>query len=108
MLLDHKNSVDSLAGSFSRVTVNSKGLTIIGNVSNAPGLADVRFKVAEGHLKALSIGGMFFWGSDGKAIESVDLWEISLIPVPANPDALVESRQITLDDCKEALSRVKG
>lgn len=107
MLLDHKNSVDSLAGSYSRITVNSKGLSIVGNVSNAPGLADVRFKVAEGHLKALSIGGMFYWGGDGKAIESVDLWEVSLIPVPANPDALVEARAITLDDCKSAMLRIK-
>lgn len=107
MLLDHKNSVDSLAGSYSRITVNSKGLSIVGNVSNAPGLADVRFKVAEGHLKALSIGGMFYWGGDGKAIETVDLWEISLIPVPANPDALVEARAITLDDCKAAMLRIK-
>jgi HK97 family phage prohead protease len=105
LLVNHENKVESLAGSFEKLSTTKQGLAITALLSNAPGLRDLRFKVAEGHLRALSIGGLFRWGVDGKAIESVDLWEISLIPVPANPDALVQVRSLTLEDAKCALLR---
>ena len=35
----------------------------------------------------MSIGGIFKYEEDGKAIEEVDLMEISLVAIPMNPDA---------------------
>lgn len=87
MLLDHVNDIEHLAGSFTQMQKDGNGLAVIGKVSNAPELRKVRFLIAENHLKTLSMGGLFLYGADGKAIEEVDLWEGSLVPVPANPDA---------------------
>lgn len=105
MLVNHDNRVQSLAGSYSKIGVNRQGLAIEGRLTNAPDMQSVRFKVAEGHLKALSIGGFFFYGVDGRAVEKVDLFEISLVPVPANPDALISTRAIELSDCTKSWSR---
>lgn len=44
-------------------------------------------QVAEGNLQTMSIGGIFKYEEDGKAIEEVDLMEISLVAIPMNPDA---------------------
>lgn len=87
MLMDHVNDIEHLAGSFTQLQKDGNGLAVIGKVSNAPELRKVRFLIAENHLKTLSMGGLFLYGADGKAIEEVDLWEGSLVPVPANPDA---------------------
>jgi HK97 family phage prohead protease len=87
MLMDHVNDIEHLAGSFTQLQKDGNGLAVVGRVSNAPELRKVRFLIAENHLKTLSMGGLFLYGTDGKAIEEVDLWEGSLVPVPANPDA---------------------
>ena len=50
---------------------------------------------------------MFQYGADGRAIEKVELWEISLVAVPANPDALVSARAIDFDDATRAMKRLK-
>lgn len=103
MLTDHQNSVHSLAGSFDKIGVNPKGLAVSGLLSNSPGVIDTRFKVAEGHLKSLSMGGLFFYNEDGKGIEEVTLYEGSLTPVPANPDALFQVRSLTVVDAAKAM-----
>ena len=103
MLMDHDNSVHSIAGSFSRIAKNEKGLSVIGEVSNSPELRKVRFLIAEGHLKAFSIGGMFRFDNEQKnLIAEIDLFEISLVAVPANPDALFQARSIGVEDAKRA------
>lgn len=103
MLIDHQNSVHSLAGSFDKIGVNKSGLAVSGMLSNAPGVIDTRFKVAEGHLKSLSMGGLFYYKEDGKGIEEVTLYEGSLTPVPANPDALFQVRSLTVIDAAKAM-----
>jgi|SRR6185503_19112238 len=95
MLIDHRNAVDHLAGSFTKIGANAQGLAIEGKISNAPGLCDLRFKVAEGHLKALSMGGIFYYDDDGRGIKEVKLFEGSIVPVPANQDALFSVRALT-------------
>lgn len=105
MLTDHTNSVEALVGSFDKIGVNPQGLAISGRLSNAPGLIDVRFKVAEGHLKALSMGGIFFYDKSGRGIEKVDLYEGSLTPVPANQDTLFQVRSLTIVDAAKAMKR---
>ena len=91
MLIDHENSVNNIAGSYTRVEEDENGLYLEGKISNAPELATVRMLVAEGHLQTLSIGGMFYYEDDGKAISEVDLFEVSLVAIPMNPDARFEA-----------------
>ena len=94
MLIDHSNSVKEIAGTYTQMKENKNGLWVEGVVSNSPDLRNVRFLVAEGHLKSLSIGGLFLYGEDGKAIEEVNLYEISLVAIPMNPDALFSVREV--------------
>jgi len=94
LLRDHFNSTDNLSGSFSVAREDTRGLYIEANVSNAPDCKSIRFKVAEGHLRTLSMGGIFHYKEDGRGIFKVDLWEGSLTPIPANPDALVSVRSL--------------
>lgn len=101
MLEDHYNSVRYLAGSFDVLREDNKGLYVEASVSNAPGAIDTRFKIAEGHLQTLSIGGFFQFGQDGRAIEKVALFEGSLTPVPANPKAAFETRSLTAEERKK-------
>jgi HK97 family phage prohead protease len=95
MLIDHRNAVENLAGSFTKIGTNANGLAFEAKISNAPGLRDLRFKVAEGHLRATSMGGIFFYDNDGRGIKEVRLFEGSLVPVPANQDALFSVRALT-------------
>jgi len=105
MLLDHVNDIDHVAGSFTNMQKDGNGLAVIGKVSNAPELRKVRFLVAEGHLKTLSMGGLFLYGADGKAINEVELWEGSIVPVPANPDARFSVRSLDPIISSKALRR---
>lgn len=105
MLMDHQNDIEHLAGSFVGIQKDGNGLAVIGKVSNAPELRRVRFLVGECHLKTLSMGGLFLYGADGKAINEVDLWEGSLAPIPANPDARFSVRSLDPVFCAKALSR---
>lgn len=106
MLIDHMRSVETLAGHFTKLGVDDKGLAVEGLISNAPGLIDTRFKVAEGHLKTLSMGGFFLYDDDGRGILEVDLFEGSLVPVPANPDAQFMVRQLTAAGVAKAIARI--
>ena len=105
MLIDHDQKVSSVAGSFQKVQTDANGLSVVGMVSNAPGLKDIRFLVAENHLKTLSMGGLFMYGSDGKAIDEVELWEGSLVAIPANPDAKFSVRSLDVVCSGKSLRR---
>lgn len=100
MLKDHRNQTDSIAGSFDVVREDDKGLWVEGNLSHSPENRHARFLVAEGHLKTLSIGGIFHYEEDGRGIFKVDLFEGSLVAVPADPDAIVSTRDFTEEDVK--------
>ena len=105
MLCDHWNNTASIAGSYSKLAVNDKGLAVHGVMSNAPGLRDVRYKVMEKHLKGLSIGGIWHYGEDGYGIEKATLFEISLVAIPMNPDALIHTRSLGAADCVKAFAQ---
>ena len=105
ILTDHRNSVEMLAGSWTKVGQNARGLAVQGRISNAPGVRDTRFKLVEGHLKGLSIGGIFFYTEDNYGIDEVTLFEISLTPVPMNPDALAFTRSLGVADCRKAFAK---
>jgi len=94
LLSDHRNQVASLAGNFTKVKEDAKGLRIEAMLSNSPDNIGARFKVAEGFLKTLSMGGVFHYKEDGRGIFKVDLWEGSLVAIPANPDARFQVRAL--------------
>ncbi len=105
MLTNHLQRVENIAGSYTELMEDDIGLRIIGKMSNAPELRRERFLVAEGHLKTLSIGGMFMFNEDGRGIERVSLFEISLVAVPANPDAIIQSRSISVETSEKMMKR---
>lgn len=105
MLIDHRNSVENIAGSYSTIMQDETGLKLVGKVSNAPELRKVRFLIMEGHLKTLSMGGVFLYQPDGKTIEKVYLFEVSLVAVPANPDATFQSRALDIDTSRKMFQR---
>lgn len=105
MLVNHENRVESLVGSWSRVSVDGMGLGVTGNVTNAPGAKDTRFKLVEGHLKGISIGGIWYYIEDGFGIEDIALFEISLVAVPMNPKALVYTSSVGPAECQKAFAK---
>lgn len=107
LLTDHMRSVKNLMGFYSRVSVLAgQGLAVEGKVTNSPhpDARHVRFQLVEGALKTLSIGGSFFYMDDMRGIEEVRLHEISLVVIPANPDAMIVTRPVT---AKHAESVIK-
>lgn len=102
MLIDHVNSVKNIAGSYPDIREDEQGLKVFGSISNAPDMISVRFKLAEKHLRTLSIGGIFIYLPDGFGIEKVYLFETSLVAIPANPDALIDTRSITIEQAVKA------
>lgn len=102
LLANHYNNCSSLAGSFTVLREDTRGLYFEAVLSNAQSdsMKDIRAKVAEGHLKTVSMGGRFHYKEDGRGIFKVDLFEGSLTPVPANPDAIFSTRQLTEAEAK--------
>lgn len=96
MLTDHVRSVGNLMGHYSDVSVDKRGLAMKGVVTNSPhpDAVHTRYQIMEGSLKTLSIGGGFFYKDDYKGIEEIDLYETSLVVVPANPDAKFQVRSL--------------
>lgn len=108
LLVGHKNNVDDLVGRFTVVREDDKGLYVEALLSNAPDVQSVRYKVAEGVLRTMSMGGVFYYGeAEGfRTINRVDLFEGSLTPIPANPRALVSTRELTESERVKAASVV--
>jgi HK97 family phage prohead protease len=104
LLSDHIRSVKNLMGHYPKVSTSEKGLHITGHVTNSPhpDARHVRFQLVEGSLKTLSIGGSFFYLQDMKGIEEIRLHEISLVVIPANPDAVVVTRAISGEHAEKA------
>lgn len=98
ILMDHSRDISSVCGRFTKMIEDSKGLYVEGELSNAPDCRDVRFKVAEGFLRTMSMGGIFYYAEDGRAIFKVALWEGSLVALPANPDAIISTRSLTSEE----------
>lgn len=94
MLRDHEGSTGAVVGSFTTAKEDEHGLYIEALLSNAPDVISVRFKVAEGHLRTMSMGGIFHYKEDGRGIFKVELWEGSIVALPANPDALFSVRSL--------------
>lgn len=100
MLIDHRMSVEHMAGHYTVVREDETGLYIEGKVSDAPELRKVRFMLMEKSLRTVSIGGIWLYEPDGRTISGAHLFEISLVAVPANPDAQIGVRSLNLNTIK--------
>lgn len=98
LLIDHRNSVTNIAGKFTMMKEDKIGLRFEATISDAPGMADVRHKIANGMLVTTSMGGLFHYAEGGRKIFKVDLWEGSLVAIPANPDARFSVRSLNDED----------
>ncbi len=92
MLLNHDNSVESIAGSFKVLEEDAKGLRFEAHFSKsdyAP-VAHARTVYQEGHGKALSIAGRWYFENKDaqEQLTYADIFEISLVGVGADPNAL--------------------
>ena len=97
LLVDHDNDCESAVGHFTKVKEDDKGLYVEAVLSNCPcdDCKHVRFAVAEGALRTMSMGGVFIYDTDGRGIKEVQLFEGSLTPIPVNPDATFSTRALT-------------
>jgi hypothetical protein len=97
--------VKNLMGRYSKVSIiPGKGLGVTGSVTDSPheDAKHVRFQLVEGSLKTLSIGGSFFYLDDYHGIEEIRLHEISIVVVPANADATIQTRPVDKSFCEAA------
>jgi uncharacterized protein len=87
MLAEHDR--ERIAGKWTRVGEDDRGLYVEGTLSDSPAewMRDLRFKVVERSACTLSMGGVFYYGSDGRGIVKVDLYEGSIVALPSNPEA---------------------
>jgi len=104
VLKDHVNSTDAAAARSLLHFEDERGLFVRNKVSNAPGLRDLRFKLAEGVINAYSIGGFFYYLEDMRGIYKIELFEYSFVGVPANPDALFNVRTLNLVELKHLIN----
>lgn len=65
---------------------DQKGLKVKAELSNAPDVKDLRFKVVEGVIQMFSIGGIYTTKKVGKRriLKKIELFEISLVNLPMN------------------------
>lgn len=62
-------------------------------IEEYPFAATVYNMIKSGYLNAVSIGGIVReWSEDYRSIVKMDMVEFSIVPVPANPEALITSR----------------
>lgn len=106
LLLDHNQQVKHIVGRVTYLQEDSKGLYFEALITNAESAKDLRFKLVEGLVRSVSVGGR--WVYDGQAITQVlDLFEISLVAVPANVNALITAKAFENDSIKKPQSLVR-
>lgn len=92
MLINHTNKVENIAGSFTKLEEDDIGLFFESEFSNSelPLIKHARQVYSEGHAKALSIAGKFLFedNDNPKHLTLAKIYEISLVPVPADPNSL--------------------
>lgn len=97
MLIDHMNSVGYIAGSFTALREDENGLYFEAAFSQSeyPLVKHARTVYEEGHGKALSIAGRWYFEDkdNPERLTYAELFEISLVGVGADPDALAAAEQ---------------
>lgn len=105
MILNHNNKVESIAGSYSEVKEDEKGLFVKGVFSDSdyPIVKHAKQVYGEGHAKALSIAGKFLFEDEKKPnnLTLAQIYEISLVAVPADPNAMVSAEKKCLENLQK-------
>jgi len=106
LLIDHVNRLDHLAGSVVNIREDDKGLYFkaLFSTSNHPVVAHARHIYKEGHAKGISIAGRFHYEDQKNPnfLTLADIYEISLVAVPADPDSLATAVEKSLKELDEA------
>jgi len=97
LLIDHVNRIDHLAGSVTEIYEDAQGLYFkaLFSASAHPTVAHARQIYTEGHAKGISIAGRFHYedSSNPQNLTLAEIFEISLVAVPADPDSLVSASE---------------
>jgi len=100
LLVDHVNAIDHVAGSMSEIREDTRGLYFKARFSTSdyPVVEHARKIYTEGHAKGISIAGKFHYENPDapNQLTLAEIYEISLVAVPADPDALAEAVQKAL------------
>lgn len=93
LLIDHTNKVECIAGSVISAGEDKTGLFFRAKFSSSdyPLICHARKIYSEGHAKAISIAGRFHYEDpeNENYLTLAEIYEISLVAVGADPDALV-------------------
>lgn len=96
---------DAVIGTCEDVKITDKGLFIKAKISAAKDCDDVRTKIREGALRTLSIGyneldSDFNESTKTKVVKDLELLEISVVTIPANPYAKFKPIEMTEEAAK--------
>ncbi len=108
MLRDHRNQTVDAVGYFTVVREDAKGLYVEGVISNAPDCQSLRFKLVEGILKTFSVAGRMHFNDTDIEIFKIDLWEITVTPIPSNPQAVFDSLKANRPDDESGSTTQSG
>lgn len=94
MLVSHNSDISHVAGSFTKIQEDERGLYVEGKITNSdlPLMKHLRTLIKEKHIKTFSIGGEWIF----EDLENPDhltlakIYEISIVAIPADPNALFE------------------
>lgn len=95
LLLNHNSNIGSIAGKVTEIREDVKGLYFEAEFTKSEHIAEIlhaKQLVQEGILKTVSIGGIWHYEDEHNRdhLTLAEIMEISLVAVPADPNALVE------------------
>ena len=95
LLLNHSADIGSIAGKITEIHEDVKGLYFEAEFTKSEHIAEIlhaKQLVQEGILKTVSIGGVWHYEDEHNRdhLTLAEIMEISLVAVPADPNALVE------------------
>ena len=95
LLLNHNSNIGSIAGKVTEIREDVKGLYFEAEFTKSEHIAEIlhaKQLVQEGILKTVSIGGVWHYEDEHNRdhLTLAEIMEISLVAVPADPNALVE------------------
>lgn len=92
LLMDHNHDVSHMVGSVTNIFEDEKGLYFEAEISNSdlPIIKHARQLIKEGHLKTVSIGGVWLYEDlqNPSHLTLAKIFEISLVAVPADTYAV--------------------
>ena len=106
LLLNHNANIGSIAGKITEIHEDVKGLYFEAEFTKSAHIAEIlhaKQLVQEGILKTVSIGGVWHYEDEHNRdhLTLAEIMEISLVAVPADPNALVEEIKQPVPDKQE-------